>query len=218
MCKHALASLRAAGFFEFDLFAPKKVSLSDGEDVIRQRCPEAATESQLFATAIASVGRAFVREIDFVLVIRADMFLWAGARRFMEATIEPNFIAAYFPVTPYPFFLEQNRHLPCQPKLGWWETDVDEPVSGAPCLAFSKHTVAMLAGHLDHVLEPSKANISLSWDYQLSLLVRDLDMPCFSAAMSLGWSQRLSESDMAYRVPPEAKLKEGFESKNFYLG
>lgn len=213
--KQAIKTLRDAGFDGIDLFAPRKVPLSDSQYTIRQRCPEQAHEACLFATAIESVGRSFIKDIDFVLLMRADVLLWRHAKLLMEHTIEPNFFSVYFPLSPFPFFVDQERHLPCRNKLGWCEVRVDEPVSGAPCVAVNKHTAALLSGWVSDA--KSDAKNRFGWEYHLSVIVQDLDITCYAASKSLAWMQNASEQDLADRVPPEARLREGFEVNNLYL-
>lgn len=213
--KSAVRNLHDAGFESVDLFAPRGLPLSDGEDIIRQRCDRDATEAQLFAEAIKSTGRAFIKDIDFVLLMRADTLLWRDSKLFMEHTIEPSFVSVYFPVTPYPFFLASEYHLPCSGKLGWCEVKVQEPVAGATCLALNKHSIALLSGWISKLVE--ETGPQLGWELHVATMVQDFDLPCYAASRSFGRRQGDSEWEQQTLISWDARLKDEFKNRNLYL-
>ena len=210
----AVGRLRECGFDSIDIFAPRGVPLVDSDNVVRYRCKADATESDLYMEAIRAVHGNFVRDYDFVLYIRADVKLWGDAKLLMEHTIEPNFVAAYFPYTPSPFLLASDLHLSCAGRnaFGWCAVQVDQPVSGAGCWACNKHTAMLLAGAIPWLAERGK--LAPTWPQNHMMLLRSLEMTSYAHTPSLAISQ---EPFRGEQVRFEARLPTSFTEKKLYL-
>lgn len=209
----AVDHLLRAGFDSVNLYAPRGVCLSDGEEVIRHRCSESATEAGLFLEAMASYGVRGLGQPEFVLYARADLVLWKYSRLVLEETIEPNFMGLYFPLSPEPFFGDSPLTLPCSRGLGWCEAVIKDPVQGAACLSMNKHTAMLMA----FAANKHRKNFESlqDWQFCLSKLIRECDLPCFVHLPSMGKLRTLRCQTTS--IPVEAELKQGWRKKNWYL-
>lgn len=210
--RDAIESLMAAGFDSINLFAPRGVTLSDGDHLIRHRCERNASEADLFLEAFSSFTRTTSRDIDFVFYARADLNIWSQSKAVLENTIEPDFMGVYFPVSPAPFFEDCSTALPCSKGFGWCETLVDEPVTGSPCIALARHSALLLSFAAERELR-SRREGTPCWNYCLASLIRDYVMPCFVHLPSMGHFR--DEGQEA--ISPAARLRPGWEKRNWYL-
>lgn len=214
MSRLAVQGLRACGFQSIDIFAPRGVPLPDNDYVVRHRCDAGMSESGLFIEAIRSVHGNFVRQTDFVLYIRADVCLWQDAKLLMEHTIEPNFVAIYYPFAPTPFFLADERPLSCSQRgaFGWCAVPVDQPMAGAPCFACNKHTAMLLAGAESWVA--GRSAVGLPWDQSNMVIARSLELSCYAHTPSLGYIGSPVDNET---VPLDCKLDPRFTERKLYL-
>jgi hypothetical protein len=212
--KQCVKSLLSAGFDGVQLFAPRGVALSDSDKVIRHRCAANATETDLFVAAMTCDEKSLYRDVDFLLFISANMEVWGSIKLLMENTIEKNFVGAYFPYAPAPFFLGTESHIPCQ-GFGWCEVQVSEPIAGAGVVAVNKHTASLLSTQSKRLAE-YRVEQSHIWNVGLSAMLRDYEIPAFVHSKSLAW--RIGNSvEMEGSVSQSSRLNPRFTERNWYL-
>lgn len=209
--KQCVRSLLAAGFEGVQLFAPRGVPLSDSEDVIRHRCAAKATETDLFVAAMTCDEKSLYQDTDFLLFTSSNIEVWGSIKLLLENTIERNFVGAYFPYSPSPFFLGTDSHLPCR-GFGWCEVKVEQPISGAGVVAVNKHTASLLSTQSRRLSE-QRVEQSHVWNVGLSTVLRDYDIPAFVHSTSLA----RQIGTLQETVPMDKKLNPRFVEKNWYL-
>lgn len=210
----AIKALLAQGFDGIDVFAPRGVSLPDSDSIIRLRCDDVTTESGLYLAALTSPHGNLVRDVDFVLFIRADILLWNQAKLLMEHTIEPHYIASYFPYAPAPF-VGGVHSLPCRSRtggklFGWCSVQPDGPLSGIGCFAMNAHTAMLLAGYANRVPADDRR---LPWSHLSLSIWRSLLLTCYVHTPSIAYLADQLEDV----VPLGAKLDPSFVDRNLYL-
>lgn len=219
----AISNLRNCGFESITTISFKGVSIKTSEDVIKLRLGsydvtsihENALDSILFAESFMTATGSFLREIDNMLIISADIALWYDIKRFVEATIEPSFIGMYFPYTPKPFFMGEEYNLPGE-RIGWYEFVLSEPVLGSCCLIANKHTCALIGAQIKESMYSMSEWCVEPWTYRLKEILTSTDVCCFASGRSMA-AHRKREIEKERAVPLTAKLREGFDRFAYYF-
>jgi hypothetical protein len=223
----AVKSLQRSGFDKEDveIVSCRGVSLGIDDSVVSKRklkktavehCSPVGVQSQLFASAITGLSGSFVANYDAVLVLTPDVILWPELRRFLEATLEPRYMAVYFPQTSERFFLERDTPIPMR-KYGWYKFNCNEPISGATCFVMNVHTAVVLSALVEGDVKTAAAEWSdTAWEYLFYKTMVRSGIDCYAAGISFAYSIN-NDYERERCVQMQAKLKDGFENRNWYL-
>lgn len=225
----AIRSLRDCGFGaeDVEIVSKRGVSLRVEElkDIISKKklrkeelegCTSPGVESKLFANSLIGYSGSFINNTDMVLVTTPGLTFWSQLREFLEATVEPRYVAVYFPHTPSRFFMEFDRPIPTR-SHGWFKFDCDEPVAGARCFCMNKHTAFLFGALIRESLSTSEGDWKTTpWDYLFFKTVVRAEADCYAAGVSFVHS--IDDQVEAERsINMRARLKTGFAQRNWYI-
>jgi hypothetical protein len=218
-----VANLRRCGFRQLHVYVPQGLHVATDDLMIKVRIPRhligglntAAAESYMFCESLLAVGGAMITDSELLLFLGADLCLWNDFARFAEATVERNFIGAYFPYTPKPFFMGTEYHLPGN-RLGWYGFMADDALAGASCLAMNRHTAGLLGSVIRDMREQDPDSWQTEpWQFRLKEALWCGNICCYGAGTSMAyrWGDQIAQENS---VPTDGRLIEGFEQYGHY--
>lgn len=182
--KRCFESLRNIGFRDgIHSVCGAGTSVPNASDISRQRVPGVTSEAALWAAAIEIIAKTYSTTDDVFLFVSPYVRLWRHIRPFVNATLEPDFVAAYFPYSPQRFYPEHEWQTPgCESsQAGWCQADMTMASEGSQSLILHRHSARLLSDYLGDFNELASSS---AWSDTLAAAISRHKMSSYVATPS----------------------------------